>query len=259
MLVPAVSALLAGGVFAQSIKPPATTPRISKPGTPSPPQPLDEGVADRGPLSASLLVQEVELCVASDFDEVYAVPGDASSMMRVNGALAAIFDESEYVRTRRGEKPVVPAGTVWTIGVPAEPTSPGCTDHAPPAPGRPLPAQAPFMMPGPHRMTEGSKGPDKAASRLVDASAPRVPAESNFVSEPLSQPGENRVSLLIEAAPAVITAADRERLAREAPQQPLRAFDMSHEYYRRLKLRSIAKRYGPSSSPQAVEVANAGE
>jgi len=86
------------------------------------PVPLDERVADRGPLSMSLREVSLDLRLPSSFDRIYRLPGATDRYMRIDGALHAVFPRSEYVRitSRRASVvlPSIPAGTVFYIGAP---------------------------------------------------------------------------------------------------------------------------------------------
>ena len=80
---------------------------------------MDQG-SDRNSLSHSLRVMPVDLS-PHGFERVYAVPGRDDLLMRTNGALYAVFDQSTYSRDpqRRGAmRAVVPAATVFYIGRP---------------------------------------------------------------------------------------------------------------------------------------------
>lgn len=155
--------------------------------------------------------------------------------MRVDGALHAVFRESEYVATAAGDAAVIPAGTTWTIGEP----SVGCTDAKPICDQ--LPAQAPYLMPGatgfPARRTANSQPPPNSVSPAPLSRAERV-------GQPLSTPEDSRLSIAVLAEPAsnVEVASRPERLG-NSPMP--RDFDMSDEFYRRLRLREIARRYAP--------------
>lgn len=81
---------------------------------------VDPTVADRHSLSESLRVMPVDLS-PHGFDRVYAVPGRDDLLMRTNGALYAVFDQSTYARDpqKRGAmRAVIPAATVFYIGRP---------------------------------------------------------------------------------------------------------------------------------------------
>lgn len=90
------------------------------PGTPPMLRRVDQAHADVSALSNSLR----EVNMAADlrdpmgFQYVYRLPGRDDLLMRVNGGVYAIFPQSEYVETKRGLTPVVPAGTVYSIGIP---------------------------------------------------------------------------------------------------------------------------------------------
>ena len=98
---------------------------------------LEAGIDDRGGLEKSLRVLPVDLRVPSGFQSVYRVPGEEERMMRGSGALFAIFPRSLYRRTSEGSTPIIPAGTVYSIGMPGGFTYPGGflrDDVAPPDP-----------------------------------------------------------------------------------------------------------------------------
>lgn len=77
-------------------------------------------MGDRHSLSHSLRVMPVDLS-PHGFERVYAVPGRDDLLMRTNGALYAVFDQSTYTRDpqKRGTmRAVIPAATVFYIGRP---------------------------------------------------------------------------------------------------------------------------------------------
>lgn len=81
-------------------------------------QPLDARVEDVSLLATSLRVESPGLALPSDFDEVYRVPGDPSKLMRVNGALYAVFNQSVYGNYKGQPYATVPPATVFHIGAP---------------------------------------------------------------------------------------------------------------------------------------------
>lgn len=103
------------------------TPGLAASQTPPQPlKPVDQGVADLGPLSTSFRDMQVDLRGPAGFVNVYHVPGADGMFMRGSGGLFAIFPRSQYVPTPRGILAQVPAGTVFHIGLPPavqEPTS----------------------------------------------------------------------------------------------------------------------------------------
>ena len=85
-----------------------------------PVQQVDTAAGDRHALSTSLRVMSVDLS-PHNFERVYQVPGRDDLMMRTNGALYAVFEQSTYARDpqRRGAlRAVIPAATVFYIGRP---------------------------------------------------------------------------------------------------------------------------------------------
>lgn len=83
-------------------------------------QPLDARVEDMTVLSTSLRVESPGLALPSDFDEVYRVPGDPNKLMRVNGAIYAVFDQSVYASYKGHTYAQVPPSTVFHIGAPPQ-------------------------------------------------------------------------------------------------------------------------------------------
>lgn len=98
----------ANALFAQA--PPASR---------TPPTPLDQSVADTGPLSTSLRKLDPGLQQPAGFDDVYVVPGRDDLLMRIDGGVVAVFPRSTYMRTRQGTLPLIPPGTTFYIGIPA--------------------------------------------------------------------------------------------------------------------------------------------
>src|SRR6185503_15575203 len=81
----------------------------------------DQTVEDVNPLSTSLRQMHSDLRQPTGFQNVYHVPGHDDLLMRVNGGIYAVFPESEYTVNRKGKTvPVIPAGTVFYIGLPSK-------------------------------------------------------------------------------------------------------------------------------------------
>jgi hypothetical protein len=78
--------------------------------------PVESGVADRGSLSSSLRVEQVDFRQDHAFERLYRVKGSSDIYVRKSGGLTAIFRSSEYVKTSSGDIPIVPAGTEYCIG-----------------------------------------------------------------------------------------------------------------------------------------------
>jgi hypothetical protein len=100
-------------------------------------KPLDQGVEDRSPLDTSLRRVEISMSVPSGFRDAFAVPED-DRIMRIDGALAAVFESSTYSQTQQGISVDVPPATIWVIDgaplgaepghgtlLPVDPLSPG--------------------------------------------------------------------------------------------------------------------------------------
>lgn len=77
-------------------------------------RPLDQGIEDVGPLSTSLRIVEPGLDPFNGFRRVFVVPGRPGLLMRVEGALYAVFPRSFYA----GTGAQIPMGTVFHIGPP---------------------------------------------------------------------------------------------------------------------------------------------
>lgn len=80
---------------------------------------VDAGRADTGPLATSTRDMQEGLRAPLGFEHVYMAPGDSGSLMRISGALVAEFPRSQYNMSGSGPYPVVPAGTVFHIGMPS--------------------------------------------------------------------------------------------------------------------------------------------
>lgn len=84
------------------------------------PEVVDQRVADRNSLGQSLRVMAVDLS-PHGFERVYKVPGRDDLLMRTNGALYAVYNQSAYAADtqRKGAiKAIVPAATIFYIGRP---------------------------------------------------------------------------------------------------------------------------------------------
>lgn len=100
-------------------------------------EPVTPGEQDSNMLSGDLKLQRPDLRVPTGFERVYRVGGDVSHYgfpqgtelyARVNNGVVAVFPRSEYVQTRIGAMPVIPAGTRWLIGAPTTLVEPGTLD-----------------------------------------------------------------------------------------------------------------------------------
>lgn len=84
---------------------------------------VDQGTEDRDVMSATLRTDPTDLRLPTEFERVYRVPGSSSLLMRGNGALFAVFEQSVYRQTSRGVQVVAPPGTVFHIGMPSAQTT----------------------------------------------------------------------------------------------------------------------------------------
>lgn len=107
-----------GATFASaaSTKTPAVSRSADKGDQPTL-KPVDPGVSDVGPLSGPGRVLPTDLRQPANFDRVYEVEIDGKPyFVRAHGGVYAVFPRSDYVQTRAGVAPIVPAGTVFHLG-----------------------------------------------------------------------------------------------------------------------------------------------
>ncbi len=83
-------------------------------------QPVDQRVADHGPLSTSLRWVQYGLREPYSFSELYQLPVGQQDYVRRNAGLWAVFPRSLYVSGPEGAVATVPAGTTYYIGGPSE-------------------------------------------------------------------------------------------------------------------------------------------
>jgi hypothetical protein len=100
-------------------------------------EPVEAGVEDVDPISASLRDLRIDIREPAAFDRPYRVPGRADLFMRISGALHAIFPRSIYASNDGNTVAMIPAGTVFHIGMPDEALLP------------PAPFEMPAVPPGP--------------------------------------------------------------------------------------------------------------
>lgn len=222
-------------VLASGLSATAQTPAPPPVAEPAGLQAVDQGIADVGPLNSSLRVQRADLRIASGFDRVYQAPGQPDMLMRVNGALRAVFSESEYVRTEQGAMPLVPAGTTWIIGD----ASAGCTDPAKPVCNQ-LPAQQPFLLPAPRLLSPAAP---PAAPPPPNAVSLIAMPRADFLGRPVAVASDARIDSMV-APTASAKNHDAPRAATGPTSMP-DSLDLSDPFYRRARLREIARRYGP--------------
>ena len=79
---------------------------------------VDQTIEDVSALSASLRKIETGLRQPGGFEHVYRVPGEDDRLMRIHGALHAVFPRSVYARDRKGLRPLIPNDTVFYVGPP---------------------------------------------------------------------------------------------------------------------------------------------
>jgi len=94
---------------------------IGQPSEPVELIPVEAGVADRGALSESFHVEPLDLRQDASFEQLYKVEGSEGVFVRKAGGLQAVFKNPDYLDTESGSLPLIPAGTVYSIGrVPTE-------------------------------------------------------------------------------------------------------------------------------------------
>lgn len=81
--------------------------------------PVEQSVEDVSPLSASLRQLEPDFSVPQRFDRVYTSPDFPGMYLRINGALTAVFPQSEYVQSGDEMTPILPRNTEFFIGRPS--------------------------------------------------------------------------------------------------------------------------------------------
>lgn len=185
----AISCVLAGAPAAssRSFAQPPNQPRATG-GL----QALDPGMQDLDPLRTSLRLQPVDLRQPMDFDKVYRLPGNGATdrLVRMSGALAAVFPRSDYVPTENGVVALVPAGTIFHIG------------------GIPTAAPAP----APRAIAPGS-----AAATVNDRTALAIPQDIALPIDGRDPPATQvlvRKDATTPHAPAAIMTDERYRAAR---------------------------------------------
>lgn len=76
---------------------------------------LDAGREDTGPIATSSRLLPADLRAPTGFEHVYR--GADDSLMRISGGLVATFPRSQYAGSQSGPVPLIPAGTVFRIGL----------------------------------------------------------------------------------------------------------------------------------------------
>ena len=79
--------------------------------------PVEAGVEDRGSLSESLRSAPLDTRQDQSFERLYKIEGSDGVYVRKAGGLYAVFKNSTYIDTEQGLIPIVPAGTVYSIGL----------------------------------------------------------------------------------------------------------------------------------------------
>lgn len=146
-------------------------------GTPAGLTPVDQGLADVGPLGLSLRRLQLDFRRPTGFDRVFQFSGpvagaaqtpassNTGSLARVSGALTAVFPRSTYVTSREGQTfAAIPAGTRFLIGDPGRTLA---TETPAPASPSPAPTAANTAM-----NSSATARVDRVADRSATAAAP---------------------------------------------------------------------------------------
>jgi hypothetical protein len=84
--------------------------------------PIEQGVSDMNSVGTSLRIMPVDLGTGNSFTRLYGVAGRPDLLVRSQGGIYAVFEQSDYVRVQRQNSSRVyavwPAGTVFHIGQP---------------------------------------------------------------------------------------------------------------------------------------------
>lgn len=218
----------AGSALASGAAPPTPSAPSSASKSSAPTlKPVDPGVADADPLATSGRILPTDLRQPANFDRVYEVELDGKRFfVRAHGGVYAVFPRSDYVQTRQGVIPIVPAGTVFHLGslpkserasssaadtalnpANAKPARPARQDQTPPSNAAPTPESAaaqpaPAARPNPAQRQNTEPPTSDAAPPLA-----RVPDGSTIWTSEMVR--VSRTSELL----------DRARIARGAMRQ----------------------------------------
>jgi hypothetical protein len=176
--------------------PSAAQPRASASQTEAPTlKPVDPGVADVGPLSGAGRVLPKDLRQPANFDRVYEVELDGKRyFVRAHGGVYAVFPRSDYVQTRRGVAPIVPAGTVYHLGALPKQKDDAAADAQTFNPASAKPARP---------MRREQAAPSTAAPNAESAAAQPAPS-----AKPASAAHAGAQPPLSDAPPPTVRAAD---------------------------------------------------
>lgn len=155
-------------------------------------KPVEQAVGDLGPLVVSLRDVQQGLEMPMGFFKVYETPGYIESagkpgeqperrFMRADGGLAALYDRSSYIPTKKGLIPDIPESTIWVIGGVPLATLPGHGMLLPVDPLNPtaLPQRNVSLPPAP----SGRASRDKVGYGVAPDSMWRAQAEDKVNSE----------------------------------------------------------------------------
>ncbi|MBC24238.1 MAG: hypothetical protein CMJ32_10030 [Phycisphaerae bacterium] len=169
----------------------------------------DEGVSDVNTLSRSLRILPEGLDLSGGFRRVYQVPGRMDLLMRSNGGLHAIFNESVYMRSKNGIDVPVPPDTIFFIGNPnplIHSIIPGAPDHLAAGPMSPgvVDPRTRQDQPRPGRIDSGLESP-----AMVPSTAPGSPIEESSIGTGLVRAGfsfqESTTTAAAEPMPRILT------------------------------------------------------
>lgn len=134
-------------------------------------QPVDQQVADHGPLSTSLRWVQYGLREPYSFSELYQLPHGQRDYVRRNAGLWAVFPRSLYVTGEEGVVASVPAGTMYYIGGPTEVMSSITNQQS---------AYVPIGQIEPDRVDE-----NRIEAELIDRRVPASSIQPNMSVEPV--------------------------------------------------------------------------
>ena len=153
--------------------------------------PIEQGVSDINSIGTSLRLMPVDLGIGNSFGSLYGVAGRPDLLVRSQGGVYAVFEQSDYVRVQRKDVSRVyavwPAGTVFHIG---QPDFSGMRTagirHGPQA----VMLFAPGLQPEPQRV---SRRPDRRLNRsLSSGPIDRRRPSARLNGQPSFRPGESR-------------------------------------------------------------------
>ncbi|MDZ4830580.1 MAG: hypothetical protein SGJ09_10340 [Phycisphaerae bacterium] len=82
-------------------------------------EPIEQSVADRGPLSGNARIAQMDTAASPiGFERLYRAPDDSGQLVRGSGGLYLTFPYSTYGKNKKGTTILVPPGAIFHIGMP---------------------------------------------------------------------------------------------------------------------------------------------